>query len=238
MIRSKKGDKLIFEENGQKVVRKYRLSTIISHWIMIISVFALIFTGAITLINKIIDYINLFELTIPQVPYRESLHVIFGFFLLFGALFVIFTRTIDLKEIMFGKFIRSFGGFFRSILYIIGFDKRLESGDIKKFYAYQRMSFVLIGFALWILILSGIVLFINASPDSSINQTFIGSVRMLHMIGALLIILLMLYHIVIIIRRFDRLAVRCMFIDGKLPLWYVKKNHHLWYQELLEMERK
>jgi len=229
---------VILEINGEQIVQKYKLPTIIAHWIMIISVFALIITGAVSLINKIIDYINLFSLTIPEVPYKGTLHITFGFFLLFGALFVIFTRTIDLKEIMYGKFIRSFAGFFRSILYIIGFEKRLESGDIKKFYAYQRMSFILIGFSLWILILSGIVLSINANPDSSINQTFIGSVRMLHIIGALLIILLMVYHIIILIRRFDSLAFRCMFIDGKLPLWYVKKNHHLWYLELMEMESK
>jgi cytochrome b subunit of formate dehydrogenase len=139
---------------------------------------------------------------------------------------------------MFGKFINGFSGFFRSILYIVGFEKRLESGDVKKFYAYQRMSFVLLGFALWILIFSGVILFVNSSPDSSINQTFIGSVRDLHIIGSLLILLLMLYHIVITLRRFDKLAFTCMFIDGQLPLWYVKKNHKLWYKEIIEMEKQ
>lgn len=226
-----------FQGRKEHAVRKYHLSTIIAHWLLIISVFALIFTEGVVLINKITDYLNLLELTLPELPHKTSIHIVFGFILLFSILFVIFTRTVDLKAIMDGKFIRNFGGFVRSFLYLVGLEKRLEGGEVTKFYCYQKMTFVFMGFTLWIMIFSGMVLFVNANPDSSINQTFIGSVRTLHIIGSLLIILLIIYHIAILIRRFDGVALKCMFIHGKLPLWYVKKYHKIWYNEIMETEK-
>jgi cytochrome b subunit of formate dehydrogenase len=235
---TKEGDQLDKVDFKEPEIEKYTFPTILAHWMLIFSVTGLILTGAIPLINKVITYLNLINITIPVVPYSTTIHTPLGFFLIFGILFVIFTHKINLQDIFSGKLSKLTGSFFRSFIFIIGFEKRLESGGAKKFYGYQKITFIFIMFSLWILMFSGVILYINTNPDASINQTFMGSVRTLHLIGTFLIIIMMIYHLIMTLRRFDGKSLRCIFIDGKLPLRYVKEKNRLWYDELTKNSAK
>jgi cytochrome b subunit of formate dehydrogenase len=215
-------------------VQKYSISTIFAHWIMVISVIGLIMTGCIPLFNKILDIINLVDITLPILPLSSELHSIFGFMLVFSIIFVIFTHTIDMKDILSSEVSRDIGSLVRSILYIIGLEKRLERGSSNKFYGYQKITFVLFIFSLWMLMFSGLILFFNPGQVSDVSETFMGPIGSLHLLGTLIILLLVLYHIVMAVRRFDKNSFRCIFIDGTLPLGYVKEHHKLWYDELKE----
>lgn len=226
------GDELTEFEVEEQEIQKYSLSTVFAHWILIISVFTLVVSGGLPLLNRILNFINLIDYRLPTIPYQFYIHNIFGFFLVFAIIFVIFTHSINLKDILGGQVSKDLGGFLRSFIYLIGLEKKIESGASKRFYAYQRIFFILIIFCLWVQIFSGLMLFFNPSSGSDISRTFLSPIQLLHYIGTLLLVFVLVYHILMSIRRFDKISYRCIFISGKLPLWYIKKNHKLWYEEL------
>jgi cytochrome b subunit of formate dehydrogenase len=213
-------------------VQKYSIFTIFAHWILLISVLGLIFTGGFPLLNSALSLLVIDNLSIPELPYSTFIHNIFGFVLVFGIVFVIFTHSINLKDILSGKVIKDIGAFIRSFLYIIFLEDRLESGGSAKFYGYQKVTFILTIFALWMQIFSGLLLFFDPISGSNVSQVFMGSIQKIHLVGAILLVLLVLYHLIMAIRRLDKLSLKCIFYNGKIPLWYVKKNHRLWYENI------
>ncbi len=50
--------------------------------------------------------------------------------------------------------------------------------------------------------------------------------------AVVLVIFLSMYRILTLIRRHDAVASKCILATGRMPLWYVKKNHFLWYRQL------
>jgi len=64
-------------------------------------------------------------------------------------------------------------------------------------------------------------------------QDLLGEVGVLmHVCAGVLVIFLSLYRILTLIRRHDAVASKCILATGRMPLWYVKKNHFLWYRQL------
>jgi len=219
-------------ENDTNIVRKYGMQTIYAHWILLISVIGLIITGVFPFFNENLTSFNAINFSLPVVPYSHTLHYIFGFVLIFAIIFVTFTHSMNLRDILKGKLKNNIGEFFRSILFIIGFDKRLKSGAGYKFYGYQKITFIGFVFSLWMLIFSGILLFFGLYAESSISNTLAHSLHLLHYFGALLILTLFVYHTIMALRRFDRISFRCIFYNGKLPIWYIKKHNKIWYDEI------
>jgi cytochrome b subunit of formate dehydrogenase len=219
-----------------KTLQKYGLPTIFAHWILVISVIGLIITGVFPFYNNNLQHYTILNFLLPTIPHSPLLHNIFGFVLIFGIVFVTFTHSRNLKSILSGEFIKNLGAFIRSFLFIIGLDKRLESGSGNKFYGYQKITFIGILFALWMVIFSGLLLFSGSYMESSISHSFAHSLIIIHYFGALLITLLFFYHIIMAIRRFDKISFKCIFLDGKIPVWYAKKYHKIWYAEIKKIK--
>jgi hypothetical protein len=80
--------------------------------------------------------------------------------------------------------------------------------------------------------ISGIALLI-ISPGSE----FVAMFKLTHVIAAIFIILILIFHFLINVRHHDAIALRCNFITGTLPLGYVKKHHKIWYKAVYKHER-
>jgi cytochrome b subunit of formate dehydrogenase len=217
-------------------VRKYSASTILTHWLLVVSILGLILTGGIPLINKLIDYLNLFNLTIPLIPGSTNLHYFFGFLLIFSVIFKLTAHTGGLKAALGGNSRKDLSGFIHSIYYIVFMVEKLQKTAAHRFYGYQKISILLTVFGLWMQIFSGLILFTDPLAGSTVHNIFHYPLVLMHYLGAFLILFLVIFHIAIIARRLDMHAIKSIFVSGKVPMWYVKKNHRLWYDEINEMK--
>ena len=190
----------------------------------------------IPLINKLIDYLNLFDLTIPLIPGSTNLHYLFGFMLIFTVIFKLTTHSGGFSGVLGGNTRKDLGGFIHSIYYIVFMVEKIQKTASHKFYGYQKITILLTIFALWMQIFSGLILFTDPLAGSTVHNIFYRPLVLMHFLGAFLVLFLVIFHIAIIARRLDMYAIKSIFVNGRVPMWYVKKNHRLWYDEINEVK--
>jgi hypothetical protein len=163
-----------------------------------------------------------------------DLHEIFGFLLIIiGIMHLAIHAGNKRSELLMKRPKTDFKAFLHSLMYLIGFAKREEQGGGGRYSSRQRIVYMALVYSIGLLAISGVSLFIN-SGDNEFASMFIVT----HVVSAILIFLILLFHLAINIRRHDSVALKCSFGTGKLPLWYVKKNHKIWYLKIQKHEKK
>jgi hypothetical protein len=62
---------------------------------------------------------------------------------------------------------------------------------------------------------------------------FMGEVSIwLHVVSGVMVLLLSTFRIVYLLRKREWIAWRALLRTGRMPEWYVRKNHPRWYEEL------
>jgi hypothetical protein len=54
-----------------------------------------------------------------------------------------------------------------------------------------------------------------------------------HVAAGVLVLLVVIHRIALVVRRHDKVAIRSVLATGSMPKWYVKKNHKVWYEEII-----
>ena len=132
------------------------------------------------------------------------------------------------KEILPKKTLRDFKAFLHSGMYLIGLARREDYESSSIFYGRQRITYLALVYILGLTVLTGLLNYLNI-----LSNDF----TLVHIVPAGLGIMVLFFQFLITIRKHDKIALNCAFISGKLPRWYVKKNHPIWYKKIMA-ERK
>ena len=108
-------------------------------------------------------------------------------------------------------------------MYLIGLARREGYGS-ERFYGRQRIIYLALIYILGLTILTGLLYYMNILSSD---------LAMVHVIPAGLSIMVLFFHFLITIRKHDTIALNCAFITGKLPRWYARKNHPIWYKKVM-----
>lgn len=166
---------------------------------------------------------------IPTPEGTQNIHIWFGFaFAVLGLFHLAIHIFSKKKEILPKQTLRDFKAFLHSGMYLIGLARREDYGTSERFNGRQRIIYLALVYILGLTILTGLLHYMNFLSHD---------LAMIHVIPAGLSIMVLLFHFLITIRKHDSIALKGAFITGKLPRWYVRKNHPIWY-ETFGIERK
>lgn len=162
---------------------------------------------------------------IPTPIDTQNIHIWFGLlFTTIGLIHIsahIFSKK---KDILPKKTLRDFKAFLHSGMYLIGLARREDYESSSIFYGRQRITYLALVYILGLTVLTGLFNYLNILSNDLI---------LVHIIPAGLGIMVLLFQFLITIRKHDITSLKCAFISGKLPRWYVKKNHPIWYKKIM-----
>ncbi len=158
-----------------------------------------------------------------------NVHIWFGFAFavigLFHLAIHIFSRN---KDILPKKTLRDFKAFLHSGIYLIGFARREDYQTSERYSGRQRITYFALVYILSLTAITGFLYYMNLLSQE---------LALVHVIPAGLSIMVLLFHFLITIRNHDMIALKCAFIDGKIPRWYARKNSPIWLK-IINKERE
>lgn len=111
-----------------------------------------------------------------------------------------------------------------SLLFLVFLTKKQERGSGGKYLKSQRIIYA---FSVYVLGLAAITGFLYLAG-------FFGEHMLIaHIIAGVLVLLVVVHRIALVIRKHDKVALRSVLATGTMPEWYVKKNHKVWYGEMV-----
>lgn len=220
-------------ENGE--VRKHRPIVVAENLSLTVILLGLLLFSLPLLRDVIYDKWGIYGGLLFKTPSNFSdLHIIFGFLLVIIGLIHVAVHFNDKKSgLLMKRPIKDFKGFLHSLFYLIGFAKREEQGGGDRYTGRQRVVYLGLVYTIGLSAISGVSLYIIPAENE-----LTGIFSLTHVLSAILIILVLLFHLAINIRRHDSVALKCSFATGKLPLWHIKKHHKIWYLRIQKHEEK
>ena len=210
------------------MVKKYSGIQIIEHWIAFILVMALMISGLVPFLNDFVE-----EALGSRGGYRlpeigVSQHWNFAVLLLVLCLvhLLIHSKNRDILSRFPKKDLRNS---FHAVLYFFLMAKKPERGSGEKYRGNQKITYLAFAFTIGLLTISGFIM--HLYPQILHDHFMEDPIRLTHIFGALMMFIVVLWHFGIAIRKRDWTAMKAIFLTGKLPLWYVRKNHKIWYDE-------
>jgi cytochrome b subunit of formate dehydrogenase len=219
-------------ENGS--VRKYSSAIVAEIWLFTIILFLVVITALPLLRDVLYHFVGIHGGIWVSTPSNfSSYHVIFGFILIvLGLIHLAIHGGNKKSELLMKRPRHDFKAFLHSLIYLVGFAKREEQGGGERYSSRQRVVYLALVYTIGLSAISGVSLFLN-SGENEFNSIFTAT----HIISAIVITLVLLFHLAINIRKHDSVALKASYTSGKLPLWYVKKNHKIWYLDILKHEK-
>jgi len=212
-------------------VRKYSQVAVIEHSAFIIGIIGLMVTGLPPFINWFFKYISIYTYQLPVIPNWSEIHILFGIFTLgVGLFFFAYHISQPDNEVLKLKPKEGLGNVLQSVLYLFGLSHREGPMAVKKMYNYEKIKTIILIYILGFTLFTGVLLMVFPGWDQSV-------LLYPHMIGAVVTSGLVVFHVLLIIRRWDATILRCMFTDGTLPSGYVRRSRKLWFRKLKPHEK-
>ena len=206
-------------------IQMYRSITIIERWAFTLTLGVVAVSGLFLMRDWLFLNFGVYgDKFIPTPGGTQSIHIWFGFaFAVFGLFHLAIHIFSKKKDILPKQTLRDFKAFLHSGMYLIGLARREDYGACGRFNGRQRITYLALVYILGLTILTGLLYYMNfLSYDLAI----------VHVIPAGLSIMVLLFQFLITIRKHDTIALNCAFITGKLPRWYARKNHPIWYKKV------
>ncbi|UCD13299.1 MAG: DUF4405 domain-containing protein [Thermoplasmatales archaeon] len=205
-------------------IRMYRPVTIFEMWAFTLTLGVVAVSGLFLIRDWLFLNFGVYgDKLIPTPEGTQNIHIWFGFaFAVLGLFHLAIHIFSKKKDILPKQTLRDFKSFLYSGMYLIRLARR-ESYGAGRFYGRQRIIYLALVYILGLTILTGLLYYMNILSSDLV---------MVHVIPAGLSIMVLLFHFLITIRKHDTIALNCAFISGKLPRWYVRKNHPIWYEQM------
>ena len=201
----------------------------LSHWLVAISTFVLIFTG----FGQMPMYARYGIAALPGMAWAADyqltllLHYTAGAVLVFAVVFHVLGAIVTSRyDIMPRK-----GDVKESAQIIAAMFGRGEEPPSHKYLAEQRLAYAFIGANVLLVVISGIIKVVKNLPGIDMNPTFLFITTAVHNAAAVFIILGVVGHLAAFVFKANRALLPAM-IDGTVDREYAKHRHPLWYREL------
>lgn len=214
------------EGGAAEEIKRYDGKVVGMHWLFLIIFFPFIYTALLMWRDWFVYvyHIHGINYIFPSWEGMETQHMYLGIALLVvGAVHILLHMGQKEKPILPKNVGVDLGANIHNILYIFHLAPSGERGAAEKYRRHQRMTYVAL---IYCLALSGFTALWVWSGWLE------GQALIMHVIAGLLIVFIAGYRILHLIRTHDKVAIRSIMATGTMPLWYVKKNHFLWYRQL------
>ena len=207
-------------------IKRYDGRVIGIHWAFLITFMPLLYTGLLLMrdwfihefhIHGVDPLLGTFEGT---TEYHQYLGVAV---LLVGLVHILLHIGQKEKHILPKNVGEDLGANIHNILYIFHMAPREERGAGEKYRRNQRMTYVALVYVVALSAITALILYLDLLGELSI---------VLHVLAGVLIIFISAYRIAYLIRTHDGVAIKSILATGRMPEWYAKKNHFLWYRSV------
>jgi hypothetical protein len=118
---------------------------------------------------------------------------------------------------------RDFKAFIHSGMYLVGISRRDDIGTGEKYNGRQRITYMALLHILGLAAITGFLYFFGFLTHST---------SIVHALPAGLAFMVLFFVFLFTIRKHDSVPLKSKFTSGSLPLWYIRKNHPMWYVRL------
>ena len=213
-------------EEPTEEIRRYGTGVIATHWVVILLFIPLAITSLLLLRDWAFEEFNIIggEEIVPTFEGAFPIHGLLGSLLLIVGLvhIMIHVRQAE-KPILPTDLSKEFRATIRSLLWILFLSPLEERGASEKYKANQRMTYVA---TIYTVALAGLTGFLSALG------VFGRLGPVVHIVAGILVLLLSSFRMLYLIRKYDKVAIKCILLTGRMPVWYVKENHPLWYDKI------
>ncbi len=201
---------------------------VVINWLVLITLGMVSLTGSILLKEFIFEELDIYGGIFNYIPHFDWLidaHKYFGLALLaVGALHIILNLNNKEKEILPKNPVREIKGIIHTFMYILFLAKRDEMGSHGKYKGHQRLSYVMLAYMLGTIGFSIVLMQIEYVHEAAF---------LIHLVLGVHLLLLVIYRAILHLRKKDKVQLKAYYLTGKLPEWYVRKYHYLWYRQLI-----
>ncbi|UCH88598.1 MAG: cytochrome b/b6 domain-containing protein [Thermoplasmata archaeon] len=216
-------------------VCKFSIPMVLLHWILIIVVTILLITGFIPFFNWVISSLYMYDFSFTELPNSALWHKIQGIsFVILVIIYIgLHSKTSDnIISKDFGSDVRSFNN---NLMFNFGLVNRHKESKGDSSLQTQKILLILFIYSIGLLMISGIGIYLNSMlNDGTFNYSWESPIFITHILSAFIFLMLVIIFIASFIRKLDWIAIKSILFTGKVPLWYVKKYHRLWYEKILE----
>ena len=215
-----------------KIITKYSSVAVIEHWLFLFLGIGLVLTAVPSFINSFLIELHIYNVSIPTPFHSTSTHKILGGILIFLSLFHIFYHLAKSdKQILSKSPFRDLKEFLHSLLFMIGLSRKDSYITDEKFNSIQKVTYLSLVYCGGLSIATGIILMLD-SPSLG-EKYFENGILLTHVITSIMIFFIVLYHIIITIRKKNWIGMKSIFFNKKIPAWYIKRYHRNWYDDLV-----
>jgi cytochrome b subunit of formate dehydrogenase len=211
----------------KKEIKRYSKIVVMEHWLMMLFLVPLALTGLFMFRDWFIHEFHIFgaENYLPTPEFTSDFHLYAAFGLVFvGAIHLAVHAGQKEKPILPKNTMVELKSALYSLMFLVFLTKKQERGSGGKYLKSQRIIY---GFTIYVLGLGAITGFLLWAGILKEQMVVV------HVIAGVLVLLVGIHRIALVIRKHDKVAIRCIGFTGTMPEWYVKKNHRGWYQEIV-----
>ncbi|MDY6965547.1 MAG: cytochrome b/b6 domain-containing protein [Halobacteriota archaeon] len=215
-------------------VKKFSTIVMIEHWLFTIVILGLLINGLLPFLNRFfreaLDIRGAIRFPEVGLRYHEPLGILLIVLCMLHLLvhLVIFPGN---KAILPTHPKNDLRNSFHAVLYFFLLTKKPERGNGERYRGNQKIEYMAYVFTLGLLIPSGIIMYAQGQT----MEGFMSSpLKLTHAFGALMLFIVVLWHFGIAIRKRDWTALKGIYLTGKVPLWHVRKNNKIWYDEITQ----
>ena len=111
-----------------------------------------------------------------------------------------------------------------SLLYLVFLTKKMERGSGDKYFKTQRIIYAFTVYVLGLAAITGFLFMADILGEY---------MQIVHIMAGVLVILVAVHRVALVIRKHDKVALRSVLATGTMPMWYVRKNHKVWYEQIV-----
>ncbi len=207
-------------------IRRYGYGLVSDHWILMAIFFPLAFTGMLLYRDLFYETYHVLGgyVLVPTFNGAAEMHAYLGLALIiFGYFHILIHVRQEKKPIISQITVQDARATLHTLMYIFFLASRDERGSAGKYKGNQKISYLATLFAIGLLGITAMILFLDILGETALA---------LHITAGAILIFIVVYRIVYLIRMRESVLVKSILGNGKLPVWYAKKNFFKWYREV------
>ncbi len=210
---------------GGGMIKRYGPEVVAIHWLFTITVIPLLWTGLLLTRDWFIHefHIHGVDKLVPVFDWVVDYHWYFGVaVLVVGLVHILIHARQKEKHILPRNVGWDLRASIHNILWIFHMVSREERGASHKYKGNQRMTYVATVYVLCLSAITALLVWLDLLGELGL---------LMHVIAGVLVMFMAAYRILHIIRKHDGVAIKSIYATGKVPDWWAKKNHYLWYRK-------
>lgn len=213
-------------------IRKFTPVVVIEHWIFLLLGIGLVLTAVPSFLNALLLEMHIFNVSVPTPFDSTSTHKVLGAFLVFISLFhMLYHSLTSDRQILSRSPFRDFKEFLHSLLFMIGLARKDTYLADEKHTSLLKVTYISLVYCGGLSLATGIMLVLDSpAPDGKYMEN---GILLTHVITSIMIFFIVLYHIIITLRKKNWIGMNAIFLNRPVPVWYIKRYHRNWYDDLV-----